>query len=313
MAEPPQPTSRTEQAVDRAFGLGWRSGSVLHRRTAARAFDAGADLAWRRGGSGVEQLRANLRRVVGPELGGPDLDLLVRRGLRSYARYFREAFWMPRAAPGLVAARTQMNDSSHVRAIYGSGRGVICALPHSGNWDAAAVAYLAQFPAPMYVVAERLRPESTYRRFQVYRESLGMQVLPLSGASTVPELRRVLRDGGTICLVCDRDISANGVPVEFFGETITVPPGPALLAIRTGAALVPALPGFDGEDWTLQLGQEIPVSGPGIPKRMRDRVSHVMSRLLAEFECGIATAPQDWHMVQRLWRADVAAGPVGRP
>lgn len=305
--------SPAERATAAGFALGWRAGRAFDTRLARAVFDAVADLGWRRGGPGVDRLRANLRRVVGPELSESDLDALTRHALRSYARYFREVFWMPTTRPEVVAGRTRVSGGSSVADVRAQGRGVICALPHTGNWDAAAVTYRTRFGPPLIVVAERLRPESLYQRFQAYRESLGMVVLPLTGGDRPPAgvLAATLRAGGTICLLCERDLSRSGVPVTFFGETITVPPGPALLAVQTGAALIPTIAGFDGDDWSLQFRPEVVVDGPDAPKRLRDNVTQAMQKVVDQFAQAIAQAPQDWHMVQRLWQEDLEPASTG--
>ncbi|CAN5345354.1 phosphatidylinositol mannoside acyltransferase [soil metagenome] len=302
-----------ERVAAAGFALGWRAGRALDSRPARIAFDGVADLGWRLDGDGVQRLRANLRRVVGPELSESDLDSLTRRGMRSYARYFREMFWMPTAGAGVVAGRTGVYGAENVAALRAQGRGIVCALPHTGNWDAAAVAYLAKFGPPLTVVAERLRPESLYLRFQAYRESLGMIVLPLTGGDrrSAPSLATTLRAGGTVSLLCERDLSSSGVPVNFFDNTVTVPPGPALLAIQTGAALIPTLPGFEGDDWNIRFFAEVEVDPPDAPKRLRDKVTQAMQKVVDQFALGIAQAPQDWHMVQRLWQEDLEPASSG--
>ncbi len=308
MADP----SLAERATASAFSLGWRAGRAMDSRPARVVFDGGADLAWRRGGPAVDRLRANLRRVVGPEMTDSDLDALTRQGIRSYARYFREVFWLPTARPAVVTARTRVYGEENLAGPRAAGRGVVCALPHSGNWDAAAVTYLDRFGPPVTVVAERLRPESLYRRFTAYRESLGMVVLPLTGdRPSGPLLATTLRAGGTGCLMCERDLSSSGVPVRFFGELITVPPGPALLAVQTGAALIPTVAGFDGDDWRLEFFPEVVVDGPEAPKRLRDKIIQAMQKVIDQFAVGVSAAPQDWHMVQRLWEQDPAFAPTG--
>ncbi len=306
--------SLAERAVSAGFAWGWRAGRALDSRAARIGFDVVADLGWRRAGPSVDRLRENLRRVVGPELSESDLDTLTRRGLRSYARYFREVFWMPTARPGLVAQRTRVSGADHLAGFRAQGRGIVCALPHTGNWDAAAVAYLCDFGPPVTVVAERLRPEKLYQRFQSYRESLGMVVVPLTGGDRPPaaELTETLRQGGTVCLLCDRDLTNSGVPVSFFGETVTVPPGPALLAAQSGAALIPTVPGFEGDDWTIRFFPEVVFNGPDAPKRLRDKVTGAMQKVVDQFASGIAEAPQDWHMMQRLWREDLEPATTGR-
>ncbi len=304
-----------QRATAAGFTLGWRAGRALDRRAARAVFDAAADLGWLRGGPGVDRLRANLRRVVGPEPSESDLDALTRGALRSYARYFREVFWMPTAAPEAIAARTDTSGASTVVAIRAQGRGLVFALPHSGNWDAAAVMYGARFGGPVTVVAERLRPESLYRRFQSYRESLGMVVLPLTGGQgpLARSLAATLRAGGTVCLLCERDLSSSGVPVTFFGRTITVPPGPALLAVQTGAALVPAVAGFAGNDWSVDFYPEVVLDRADAPIRLRGKVIQAMQEVVDQFAVGIARAPQDWHMMQRLWQEDLEPVSTGSP
>jgi len=305
--------SLAERAAAAGFALGWRAGAVLDTRAARAVFDAAADLAWRRGGSGAARLRANLRRVVGPELSDADLDELTRRGLRSYARYFREVFWMPTARPEVVSARTRMYGLEHMMTVRAADRGAVCALPHTGNWDAAAVAYLARFGGSITVVAERLRPESLFQRFQSYRESLGISVVPLTGEQhrSARVLSTTLREGGMVCLLCDRDLSSSGVPVRFFGQTITVPPGPALLAVQTGAALIPAHAGFEGDDWSVRFFPEVVLDGPDAPERLRDKVTQAMQKVVDRFALAIAERPQDWHMVQRLWAEDLDPAATG--
>ena len=99
------------------------------------------------------------------------------------------------------------------------------ALPHSGNWDMAGV-WLAQNYGTFSTVAERLKPESLYDRFIEYRESLGFEVLPLSGGERPPleVLAERLRDNRFVCLMADRDLTRSGVQVDFFGEATGYPP-----------------------------------------------------------------------------------------
>ena len=130
--------------------------------------------------------------------------------------------------------------SEHVRAGLDAGRGVIMPLPHSGNWDMAGV-WLVQHFGTFTTVAERLKPESLYKRFIDYRESLGFEMLPLTGGERPPfeVLAERLRDNGIVCLMADRDLTRSGVEVDFFGEPTRMPAGTAKLAIETGAVVLP--------------------------------------------------------------------------
>ena len=161
----------------------------------------------------------------------------MRASLASYGRYWREAFRLPtmdHRAIGPPLDET-FGGKTHLDAALADGRGAVMALPHSGNWDMAGV-WLAQTYGPFTTVAERLKPESLYRRFIDYRESLGFEVIPLSGGEQPPfeVLGQRLRDNRVVCLMAERDLTRTGVQVDFFGEPTRMPAGPAKLAITPG-------------------------------------------------------------------------------
>jgi lauroyl/myristoyl acyltransferase len=292
-----------ERAADAGFAAGWAAVKALPHPVVAAAFRAGADLAVRRDGKGVRRLRANLRRVAGPDLPDGELDELVRRGMRSYARYWREVFRLPVIGPATIRERTGFIGADVLDEAIGAGRGVVCALPHLGNWDAAGV-WLVDHGARFTTVVERLRPESLYRRFLAYREGLGMEVLPLTGGERSPSeaLADRLRAGGVVCLLGDRDLTRHGIDVRFFGQTARMPAGPALLAATTGAALLPVGLWFTPDGWGVRVHPPLPVAAAG---RLRDRVSSATQALADVFATEVAAHPEDWHMLQRLWLADL--------
>ncbi|MEJ2852034.1 MULTISPECIES: phosphatidylinositol mannoside acyltransferase [unclassified Saccharothrix] len=289
-----------ERLADLGYGAGWRLVRLLPERWAAALFDRGADFAAKRGGGGVEQLRANLRRVV-PRAGEAELDELVRLSLRSYARYWREAFRLP--SMDLEAAFAEcdrtVSGAENLDAALKAGNGAICALPHSGNWDMAGV-WLVGHVGKFTTVAERLQPESLYRRFIRFRESLGFEVVPLTGGDRNPAvvLSERLRSNGVVCLLADRDLTAGGVPVTFFGERTLMPAGPAHLAATTGAALLPCGVWFTDGGWSIRIHPPIRVAG-------LSGVGSATQQLADVFAADIAAHPTDWHMLQKLWLADL--------
>jgi KDO2-lipid IV(A) lauroyltransferase len=284
------------------YAAGWRIVRALPAPLAGRLFTAAADLAVRRNGRSVRQLRRNLSRVVGPGADAAELDRLVRAGLRSYARYWLETFRLPSMAVDQILAQVRTDGVAHVDAALAAGTGAVFALPHSGNWDIAGL-WLVRHGYPFSTVAERLKPESLFDRFVAYRESLGMRVLPLTGGPRPPMqvLSERLRAGEAVCLVADRDLSRHGVEVQFFGEATRMPAGPALLAATTGAALMPVHLYFDGAGWGQWIGSPIEL-GEG---NLRTRVQRATQALATAFEQRIARHPEDWHMLQPLWLADL--------
>ena len=145
-----------------------------------------------------------------------ELDALTERAVRSYARYWQEAFRLPVIEPGRIVGNTVTTGQEQVDRLRAEGRPIVFALPHSGNWDAAAVWLVDWLGGPFMTVAERLKPESLYERFVAYRESLGIRVVPLTGGPRPSSevLREWVSDGGTVCLLVDRDLGRTGTPVD---------------------------------------------------------------------------------------------------
>ena len=288
----------THTATDWAYAAGWMAVRAMPESAARKAFDTGARYAARHGGP--EQLRKNLARVIGaPPADVPEA--LMRASLASYGRYWREAFRLPTMDHRELARRIDHSvfGQGNLDAALAAGRGAVMALPHSGNWDVNGV-WLAQSHGTFTTVAERLKPESLYRRFIAYRERLGFEVLPHSGGERPPfeVMCDRLRDNGLVCLMAERDLTRSGVQVDFFGEPTRMPAGPARLAIATGAALLPSHCWFEGDGWGCNLQPPLDCSSGD--------VTAITQALADEFATNIAARPEDWHMLQPQWLADLS-------
>jgi lauroyl/myristoyl acyltransferase len=287
-----------DHLTDWGYAAGWRLVRAMPELVARNTFDVGAHLLARNGGP--EQLRKNLARVLGvPPAQVPDG--LIRASLASYARYWREAFRLPtmdqeklgrRLAPCLLGRE-------YLEAALARGRGAVLALPHSGNWDMAGV-WLVNHYGTFTTVNERLKPESLYKRFIAYRESLGFEMIPLTGGDRPPFelLAERLRENRFVCLMAERDLTRNGVQVDFFGEPTRMPAGPAKLAIETGAVLHPVHCWNEPDDWRFDVQ-------PPIDTSSRD-VGAITQALADRFARNIAAYPADWHMLQPQWLADLS-------
>ncbi|MGQ4513568.1 phosphatidylinositol mannoside acyltransferase [Streptomyces sp. DW26H14] len=291
-----------DRATDALYGLGWATVKTLPEPVARSLGRTVADAAWKRRGKGIERLESNLARVV-PDAGPERLAELSKAGMRSYLRYWMESFRLPTWSRERVVNGFAPDGLHHLDEAFDAGRGVLMALPHLANWDLAG-AWVAQALGRNFTtVAERLKPETLYDRFVAYRESLGMEVLPHAGGAAFGTLARRLRGGGMVCLVADRDLSSSGVEVDFFGERATMPAGPALLAQQTGAALLPVTLWYDDSPvmrGTVHAPVEVPASGT-----RAEKTSSMTQALADVFAGGIAEHPEDWHMLQRLWLADL--------
>ncbi|MFB7978414.1 phosphatidylinositol mannoside acyltransferase [Streptomyces vinaceus] len=291
-----------DKLVDGLYGLGWAGVKKLPEPAAVALGRRIADYAWKRRGKSVLRLESNLARVV-PDASPERLRALSQAGMRSYMRYWMESFRLPTMETSRFGQDVQMKDEHILREALASGRGVVVALPHLANWDLAGAWAVGHLGVPFTTVAERLKPESLFDRFVAYRESLGMEVLPHTGGAAFGTLARRLRSGGLVCLVADRDLSASGVEVDFFGSTARMPAGPALLAQQTGAVLLPATLYYG--DTPRMYGRIHPeVAVP--PTGTRTEKTTAMTQAVADaFASGISEHPEDWHMLQRLWLDDL--------
>jgi phosphatidylinositol dimannoside acyltransferase len=296
------PDAITGMFADAGYAWGWAAIRRMPESVASSLFRSIADRTYERDGRSVQQLRRNLRRVA-PTLDDAALEELVHEGLRRYLRYWLEAFRLPSLSPDELATRFRLVEGEdRLSVAIASGRGVVCALPHMGNWDLAG-AWVNHTHTRLTTVVERLKPESLFDRFVDYRRSLGMEVLALTGE--VPPFRTLLerlKEGHLICLVADRDLTSSGVAVDFFGEQARMPGGPAALAVASGAVLFPVSLWVDGDATVGCIHpQVIPPAKGDRPSRVAvttQSVAHVFQRAIAEH-------PADWHMLQPLWEADL--------
>lgn len=289
--------SFTDRLSDLAYAAGWSVVRGMPEPVASGVFRLAADLAARRDGPGTRQMRRNYARVV-PQAGPAELDDLVRAGLRSYARFWKETFRLPSMDHKKIYQ--QVNDVfvglPLIEAALERGKGLILALPHTGNFDVSGI-WLVGHQGPFTTVNERLKPESLYRRFAEYRESLGFEILPSEGGAYRVLLER-LRANKVVCLVADRDLSKRGIPVTFFGEETRMPAGPARLAAATGAQILIVDNTFTDDGWGIRVHTPLLVHG-------REDVAPTTQRIADAFAADIATHPADWHMMQKLWLADL--------
>ncbi|MEV5380128.1 phosphatidylinositol mannoside acyltransferase [Streptosporangium nondiastaticum] len=302
-----------ERLTDALYGLGWATVKTLPEPLAVRLGQQIADVAWRRRGGGVLRLEANLARVL-PGASAERLARVSRAGMRSYMRYWMESFRLPVWSAERTRSSFEPEGLHHLEEALASGRGVVIALPHMGNYDLAGAWVTTRLGVPFTTVAERLKPETLYDRFVAYREGLGMEVLPHAGGSAFGTLARRLRAGGLVCLVADRDLSSSGIEVTFFGEATKMPAGPAMLAVQTGALLLPVTLWYDRSP-VMKGRVHAPVEVPAEGTRA-EKAAAMTQQVADAFAAGIAEHPEDWHMLQRLWLADLEPrpdAPAGTP
>jgi phosphatidylinositol dimannoside acyltransferase len=302
-----------DRAVEWAYAAAWGVVRALPARTAYAIFQIGADRAARRGGGGVARLTDNLRVAVGDHMPEDQFQMLVRDAVRSYARYWCDAFRLPSKTREQHRAGFTLHGHEVMLENCAAGRGTILGLPHSGNWDAAG-AWVASMGMPITTVAERLKPEGLYDRFVAFREGLGMEILPLTGGDrpALDVLTERLAAGTVVPLLADRDFSRTGVPVTFFGRRTRMPAGPAILALRAGIPLYTVDMYYEPGGPVGRMSEPIMLPGPA-SGTLAQRVAALTQKMADNFEVGVRRHPADWHMLAKMFVPDKPARDESAP
>lgn len=290
----------------------YRVASVLAQRApravSGRATQLGGRFASLFAGDRRVIVERNLRRILGAEAADEELERLVSGTFEAYARYYLDSFRLPSLDDRTVDEGFDYVGFDHIRSSIERGVGPILVMPHLGGWEWAAF-WLARIEAiKVTAVVEPLEPPELFDWFLSFRESLGMNIVPV-GSTAGPAILDAIKARHVVCLLADRVVAgAAGVPVDFLGERTMLPAGPATVALRTGAPLLPTAVFFRGDRHFAECRAPIPVEREG---RFRDDVQRVTQLIANELERFIRAAPEQWHVLQPGWPSDFKA--LGRP
>lgn len=250
----------------------------------------------------------NLRRASATEMDDSSLNAAVAACFEAYGRYYLDSFRLPDLDAQTIDDGFDYVGFEHILASVERGVGPLLILPHLGGWEWAAFWLAKIHKIKVTAIVEPLEPPELFDWFRSFRESLGMNIVPV-GPEAGPAILDAIRDGHAVCLLSDRVVAgAAAVPVDFFGERTLLPAGPATIALRTGAPLLPVAVYFRGERHFADCRQPVPAIREG---RFRDDVQRVTQALANELEDLVRAAPEQWHVLQPNWPSDYRS--LGRP
>lgn len=273
----------------------WKLIAVLPEKSAYKLADYVSDRIYKKNGKGIKRLRGNYGRVM-PEYSSQKLEELTKLGMRSYLRYWFDTFRLSKWSKNRIISTTQVIRENLLRDPIQSKQGCIVALPHAGNWDHAA-AYFCSTGITLTAVVEKLKPEAIFKKFLAYRQSIGIEAISHK-EKTIPILTQRLQAGKLIALVADRDMSRNGIEVNFFGKTSKMPSGPAILAIKTGAPLITAYVRYTPGGIEIIFDETLKPTNSGSEE---EQIKIITQSMADNFAKRIKENPVDWHMLQRIW------------
>lgn len=295
------PETRADRRAYRIFRSAEWLGMHLPRPVGLRAAELYQRVAFDRSREERRTATANLSRVLGHPPDSPLVQLAVRECFLLYGRYWYETFALRTMPPEEVDRRFSIQGREHIDAAIHEGKGIVLALPHMGNWDAAGH-WLCLQGYRMTAVAEELKARRVFELFLRHRRALGMNIVPLSdGKGVAQTLMGLLSRNHALTLVADRDLAGRGVEVEMFGARRKLPAGPAMLSLAAGAPLSVCAVFTTEQGWRCKVGRPVQIERTGV---LREDVTALTSVMAAQFERYIAEAPTDWHMFQAAWEDD---------
>ena len=242
----------------------------------------------------------HLQRVHGPDFVGPELRAAVYQTFESYARYWVDSFRLPDTTPEELDAGFGYEGYEHIEQALAGGKGAIMVMPHLGGWEWAAFWLNQVMDLPVTAVVEAVQPQELFDFFVDFRERLGMNIVPL-GPAAGSTVMKALRQNHIVCLLSDRDITGDGIDVDFFGEHTTLPAGPVTIGMRTGAPILPVAVYFRGDGHQAVIRPPMDLTRTGT---FREDLARLTQDLAYELESLIRAAPEQWHLQQPNWPSD---------
>ncbi|MET1012014.1 MAG: phosphatidylinositol mannoside acyltransferase [Actinomycetota bacterium] len=273
-------------------------GPLLPVRSGRSAYERAGRLFFRLAAGPRAVVAANQAQVLGRPADDALVQVSTREAFALYGRYWFDTFNVLGWDDAAVAAAFRFVGIERVEKGLAEGKGVVIALPHTGNWDVGGRA-MAIRVAPVVSVAEHLKPERLFTLFLEHRRQLQMDIIDLASDHVGRQLTQRLEENRIVALVADRDLSGGGIEVEMFGRTRRMPAGPALIALSSGAPLISG-PTFTTRDGWVEVLSEVTIEPTG---RRKDDIVALTRALAASFEKAIASAPSDWHLFQPGWDA----------
>jgi KDO2-lipid IV(A) lauroyltransferase len=243
-------------------------------------------------------VRANAARILGLPPGDRRVDALGRAVFRNQVRWVVEGMHLPRMTREAHVARVGGAGPDRVHAAWNDANGVILAGLHIGNGDAAC-AGLAGRGWPMYILADDTAYDDLFQLFVDQRRSWGVEVIRWRN---LRDVYRVLRRRAILGLLVDWGYRPDGQPVRLMGAWTTLPSGPAILAARTGATILPF--------WTIRRPDGSFVAEVAEPILVTStepaEIARATQAIATALEPSIREAPEQWCVFKPMWPDDPA-------
>lgn len=269
-------------------------------RLLSRISNALGRCAYRLSSSKRALVERNMHRTHEGQITNHELRQMTRQAFISYAKYWTDSAKMQSLTDYQIDAGFTVEGFEHIEDAWSEGPGPILALPHLGGWEWAGRWLTCRPKFEVTVVVEPQQPKELFEFMISYRESFGMNVIPL-GPNAGKEVIKAIKNNHVVCLLCDRDIEGTGVKVTFFDEETSIPAGPAMLSIRTGSKIIPVAVYQRSESHHAIVRPPLNSERQG---NLREDVARISQDIARSFEELILLEPEQWHLMSPNWPSD---------
>jgi KDO2-lipid IV(A) lauroyltransferase len=287
--------------VERAGVLLYRAGAAIlgrmPERLARRLVETAFLASYRLWPTKRRWSNENFAHVLGRSPDDPEVDRLSRAAYRTYARYIVELMRLPRLTPEQAAELVDSRTLMPLDAFHADTRGYIMTVAHQGNLEAVARG-IARHGWPIHALGDDTAFPELFAYLRSQRAEWGVDLIPWRKMRSIFD---VLKRREVLCLVIDWGYKPDGIPVRLFGAWTTLPAGPAVLAARTGAHIVPITVRRDGVRFVVTYEEPFTVDSaePADLAAATQRIADALERTIAQ-------APAEWYSFKPLWPATAA-------
>ena len=245
---------------------------------------------------------SNMLRVLGPDTPPAAIRHATRKAFHNYVQVLIDFLRMPYVSLNRLEREIEGIGWEHLEAARQAGKGAIIAACHAGSWDFGG-ALLGRYGLPLTAVADPMKPQRLDDFVSGQRARMGIKTVPANDPGALRRLFTVLRQNEFVALHVDRPVPGEGVEVRFFGEPAWVPSGPAAIALKTGAAIIPGFllrnPGR-GPRFRGQFAPAIDYQ-PLLTGDKEHDIQAIAQAIMTFMEGVIRDNPTQWYMFRRMW------------
>jgi len=284
------------------YGIGYFLANILPLKLAYSLAKRVSDLQYILAGKDRKAVTLNLSIITKKDIG--ECQKLARLVFRNFGLYLVDFFRMPNLSVDDIKKRVEVQGIENIRSALSRGKGGIVLTCHIGNWEMGGVT-MAMLGYDISAVALTHKYKKINDFFIKQREEKGLKVIPIN--AIMKSCVSVLRKNELLALAGDRDFTNNGVVMDFFGMSASIPKGPAMFGLKTGCAIVPGF--FVRKDtFNYRLIFDTPIYLKEIPGVDKEAViMEGNKKFVSVMEKCIKAYPEQWLVFRKFWEAPVDA------